>query len=577
MYYKVKGFLIEKIQLYLDNKNSNIKILGNLNNNTTYQHEIELHLELPRDRKHGHFATTIAFSLAKILKNNPKLIADEISSFLLDCAKDFTIFDFVQNINGYINLHISSSFICSEISYALNNTKHNIDKYTAISLPNLNQHRILLEYVSANPTGPLHIGHARGAIFGNVLQKLGKYLGYDIYGEYYVNDAGSQIETCAISVYLEIAKKYDICVDEKYRNSSLYLGEYISDLVEPLVANFGIQFFQNFSDDSMDTLADFVKNLMLDEIKSNLALLDIYFDNFVSEKALYARWDSTLQKLKDNGAIEERNGALWLKSTLHGDEKDRVLVRENGMPTYMAGDVIYHEDKFLRNFDHYMSILGADHHGYVARIKASMEFLGFDSNKMETLFAQMVSLLKNGEPYKMSKRAGNFILLKDMVNDLGADNIKFIFLSKSLGVHLEFDIEDLNRQDSSNPIFYINYANARIHTLIEKSKFSKDDIMQTDIDSSVFNTQEKFYTDMLELALQSLDMFHVLRRSYENRELHKICEYLRSLAKSLHTFYTEYRILDTPHEKLILKIFLLVSKTFSIGFDILGISIKTKM
>ena len=281
MYYKVKGFLIEKIQLYLDNKNSNIKILGNLNNNTTYQHEIELHLELPRDRKHGHFATTIAFSLAKILKNNPKLIADEISSFLLDCAKDFTIFDFVQNINGYINLHISSSFICSEISYALNNTKHNIDKYTAISLPNLNQHRILLEYVSANPTGPLHIGHARGAIFGNVLQKLGKYLGYDIYGEYYVNDAGSQIETCAISVYLEIAKKYDICVDEKYRNSSLYLGEYISDLVEPLVANFGIQFFQNFSDDSMDTLADFVKNLMLDEIKSNLALLDIYFDNFL--------------------------------------------------------------------------------------------------------------------------------------------------------------------------------------------------------------------------------------------------------------------------------------------------------
>lgn len=478
------------------------------------------------------------------------------------------MFSSIEALNGYLNLTLTHSFLTYMLEVALQSPKD-------FAKGECKNTKILLEYVSANPTGPLHIGHARGAIFGSVLQRIGKRLGYDIKGEYYVNDAGSQIDMLALSVYNSAAKILNL----ESLSGEVYKGEYIDSVAQDAIKHFGESFFRTADSQKTDILQKiglYAKDMMLEVIKENLASLSIDFDYFVSEKELYTRFDDTMKTLETHNALLHQDGAIWLQSTLKGDEKDRVLVRDNGMPTYMAGDIIYHKDKFDRDYNHYINIWGADHHGYIARIKASIDFLGFDSKNLEVLLAQMVSLLKDGQPYKMSKRAGNFILIQDVVNDIGADSLKFVFLSKSLDTHLEFDVQDLSKEDSSNPVFYINYANARIHTLLEKSSLSLEDINKTDL-STLLDSNDSLGQDSMQLILQSLGLFYVLNQSYEERALQKLCEYLKNLAKSFHTFYNAHRILQTEHEAGILKIFLLVSLSLTTGFNMLGINIKTKM
>lgn len=410
-------------------------------------------------------------------------------------------FEEINALNGYLNLKLSLDFLQREMQAALRSPNDFAKQ------PQKN-HRILLEYVSANPTGPLHIGHARGALFGSALQRIGMHLGYEIVGEYYVNDAGSQISMLALSVYNALASKLDLPPLE----GEVYMGEYIDELAQLALSHFGRDYFSQGFENLKDSLGLYAKEKMLDEIRANLNAASIDFQSFVSERALYEQglWEDTLEKLKSSGALEDRAGALWLKSSLKGDSKDRVLVRDSGEPTYLAGDLTYHRSKFERGFDSYINLWGADHHGYVQRVKASLEFLGFDSSRLEVLLTQMVSLLRGGQPYKMSKRAGNFILMQEVIEDLGADSLKFIFLSKSLDTHLEFDLEDLNKQDLSNPVFYINYANARIHTLLKKSSLSKESIFCASICAL-----EAF--DTLDCEPQSKDFWSAMRvRLVEN-------------------------------------------------------------
>ena len=608
MYYKVKEFLTEATKAYLssidrtdivvqqgtNNALNQKKISSKHNANISQDSIIEsktetkkdsnssqekinlvIALEHPRDRRHGHFATPLCFTLTKILRTNPKVLAQTLQDFFIqydldsNSTKPFKkMFSSIEALNGYLNLTLTHSFLTYMLEVVLQSPKD-------FAKGECKNTKILLEYVSANPTGPLHIGHARGAIFGSVLQRIGKRLGYDIKGEYYVNDAGSQIDMLALSVYNSAAKILNL----ESLSGEVYKGEYIDSVAQDAIKHFGESFFRTADSQKTDILQKiglYAKDMMLEVIKENLASLSIDFDYFVSEKELYARFDDTMKTLEAHNALLHQDGAIWLQSTLKGDEKDRVLVRDNGMPTYMAGDIIYHKDKFDRDYNHYINIWGADHHGYIARIKASIDFLGFDSNNLEVLLAQMVSLLKDGQPYKMSKRAGNFILIQDVVNDIGADSLKFVFLSKSLDTHLEFDVQDLSKEDSSNPVFYINYANARIHTLLEKSSLSLEDINKTDL-STLLDSNDSLGQDSMQLILQSLGLFYVLNQSYEERALQKLCEYLKNLAKSFHTFYNAHRILQTEHEAGILKIFLLVSLSLTTGFNMLGIEIKTKM
>lgn len=526
----------------------------------------EVVLERPKNKEYGHFATPVAFSLAKIQKQSPQHIATEL------CKKLATYKEFakVSEMKGFINLTLSYEFLLSSMDLALDSAL----KPRAAKQPQT----ILLEYVSANPTGPLHIGHARGAVLGDSLQKLGNYLGHKIVSEYYINDAGAQIKKLGYSVYLagrEIFLHEQVEYDE-----DCYKGEYIVEIAKAAHKALGAQVFDDTT--SLPHLSEFAKDLMLEEIKQNLASAGIVFDSFVSERALFSQWQETLALLQANNGVRKEGDKLWLLSSHKGDEKDRVIVREDGEPTYLAGDIIYHRDKFMRGFEHYINIWGADHHGYIARIQASISYLGYDAKKLEVLLAQMVSLLKNGKPYKMSKRAGNFILMRDVVSDIGADSMRFVFLSKKPDTHLEFDVSNLTTQDSNNPVFYINYANARIHTLLSKSKFaSKQDSVSFSLQDqdlvALQNGGDLGVIKAFELAFEAMLLPRVAQMAWEERSLQKICEYLKSLAGSFHTFYNAHKIIDSPQETLYLKVAKLTSLALSVGLSLLGIEAKTKM
>ena len=524
----------------------------------------EIVLERPKNREFGHFATPVAFTLAKARKQSPETIADDLCKQL----EKHSAFAKVAQVKGYINLTLADSLLEQFASSAL--VKKYIESSTRIS------ETILLEYVSANPTGPLHIGHARGAVLGDSLQRLGSYLGHSISSEYYVNDAGAQIQKLGKSIYLA---GVEILGGQVVYDDDCYKGEYIIEIAQLALEKFGREMFATQNPESkvkaIVELGDFGKDLMLKEIKDNLAACGIYFDKYVSERELFTRWDSTLDKLKAHQGVYESEGKLWLASSAKGDEKDRVIVREDGEPTYLAGDIIYHSDKFARSFARYINIWGADHHGYIARVKASIEYLGYDSSRLQVLLAQMVSLLKDGKPYKMSKRAGNFILMRDVVADIGADALRFVFLSKKPDTHLEFDVATLSKQDASNPVFYINYANARIHTLLKKSPLEPSAILQADLAQKVDSSAA--LVAARGLVFESLLLPRVAQMAWEEKSLQKVCEYAKSLAGEFHAFYNAHKILESTLQAPLLKASMLVSLALTQALDLLGIEAKTQM
>ena len=418
-------------------------------------------LEKPKDSSLGHFATPVAFSLAKELKKSPMILADELVLKL----ENSELFEKIEAVKGFINFTLSKSFIEKLTNEAL-------EKKDDFAKGDKKDEKILLEYVSANPTGPLHIGHARGAVFGDTLYKVGIYLGYDITTEYYINDAGAQMQLLGISVSLAAR---DFIFKEKVKYpESYYRGEYLIEIAEKIIEKYGKDII--YDESRFEEMAIFAKDIVMQIIIKDLGDLGINFQNFVSEKSLYSSWENTKSVLEKNGSLYTKDEKVYLSSTKFGDDSDRVVVRENGIPTYLAGDIIYHKNKFDREFDKYINIWGADHHGYITRVKAAIEFLGNDSSKLEVILSQMVQLLKGGQPYKMSKRAGNVILMSDITAEIGSDALRFIFLTKKSDTHLEFDIDMLKNQDSSNPIFYINYAHARINQVFVKSNLSFEDI-----------------------------------------------------------------------------------------------------
>ena len=418
-------------------------------------------LEKPKDSSLGHFATPVAFSLAKELKKSPMILADELVLKL----ENSELFEKIEAVKGFINFTLSKSFIEKLTNEAL-------AKKDDFAKGEAKTEKILLEYVSANPTGPLHIGHARGAVFGDTLYKVGKYLGYDITTEYYINDAGAQMQLLGVSVSLAAR---DFIFKEKVKYpESYYRGEYLVEIAEQIIEKYGKDII--YDESRFEEMAIFAKDIVMQIIIKDLSDLGINFQNFVSEKSLYSSWENTKSVLEKNGSLYTKDEKVYLNSTKFGDDSDRVVVRENGIPTYLAGDIIYHKNKFDREFDKYINIWGADHHGYITRVKAAIEFLGNDSSKLEVILSQMVQLLKGGQPYKMSKRAGNVILMSDITAEIGSDALRFIFLTKKSDTHLEFDIDMLKNQDSSNPIFYINYAHARINQVFVKSNLSFEDI-----------------------------------------------------------------------------------------------------
>ncbi|MFZ9658959.1 MAG: arginine--tRNA ligase [Arcobacteraceae bacterium] len=511
-------------------------------------------LEKPKDITLGHFATPAAFSIAKEAKKNPMIIAEELASKF----QNIDIFEEVTAVKGFLNFKLSNNYLLESINKSLS-----LD--IEFAKGEKKNQKILLEFVSANPTGPLHIGHARGAVFGDALLKVGRYLGYDITAEYYINDAGSQMEMLATS--LNLAAREHILKEVVEYPEQFYRGDYLFDIAEKCVELHGKDVFNDQT--KQNELALFAKDEVIKLIISDLAALGVVFDTFVSEKALYKDWDATKKTLEENSSLYNKDDKTYLKSTAYGDDSDRVVVRDNGIPTYLAGDIIYHKNKFDRNFDKYINIWGADHHGYITRVKAAVSFLGFDSSKLEILLSQMVALLKGGEPYKMSKRAGNVILMSEITDEIGADALRFIFLTKKSDTHLEFDIDVLKNQDSSNPVFYINYAHARIHQLFKKANLTMGEVCSEQIDA--------INQDAKDLVFQALLLPDILEEAFDRRDMQKITDYLHLLSSLVHKFYNEHRIVGDDNEKQYLKALSFVALSIKVGLKVLGISAKEVM
>lgn len=511
-------------------------------------------LEKPKNISYGHYSTPIAFSLAKEFKKSPFIIAQELSKKF----SNHKLFKKVEAVQGFLNFTLTNNFLEDLANKALEQG----DLYTK---ENLKNKKILLEFVSANPTGPLHIGHARGAILGDTLANLGNHLGYSITKEYYINDAGSQMDLLGISVCLaglEFLYKEKITYPQVY-----YRGEYLVDIAKETVKKFGKNIL--YDESKYKDIALFAKDLVLDIIIRDLKDLKIEFNNFVSEQSLYFSWNEIKEMLEKNDYLFEKDNKIYLKSIEYGDDSNRVVVRDNGIPTYLAGDIIYHKNKYDRKFDKYINIWGADHHGYIKRVKASINFLGNDDSSLEIILSQMVSLLKGGQAYKMSKRTGNTILMSDITKDIGSDALRFIFLTKKADTHLEFDVDRLKNHDSSNPVFYINYAYARINQVFKKANLNFDDVKDENFDN--------LNQDALNLVYESLRLSTVLNDAFDKKDTQKITDYLYFLASLIHQFYNEYKLIGSKEQNKYLKVLSMCALSLKIALDLLGIKAKEVM
>ena len=368
-------------------------------------------LEKPKDRSFGHFATPIAFSLAKELRKSPMAIAEEIATSF----SDHDMFGAVESVKGYINFRLSESFLDEYASWALSHGEEfgSGDK----------QGSILLEFVSANPTGPLHIGHARGAVYGDTMLRLGRHLGYDITAEYYVNDAGNQIDLLGVSLQLE--GRSSLLGEEVEWPEKYYRGEYLSDLAKEAVELFGQEALRDES--AQKELALWAKDKILALIVEDLAAINVHFDTFVGEASLYNEWDRVMAKMGEGVYLNE--GKTFIRSSEFGDDHDRVVVREDGRPTYLAGDIIYHNQKFERGFEDYINIWGADHHGYITRVKAALQALGMDPDRLEILLVQFAVLYRGSTKVQMSTRSGNYVTLRDLCDEVGKDAARFFYVT----------------------------------------------------------------------------------------------------------------------------------------------------
>ena len=511
-------------------------------------------LEKPKDKSLAHYATPLAFSLAKELKKSPVAIANELACKF----ENSKIFE-VSAVNGYLNFKLKGEFLDEISKDALKNG----DKFASGKARQ--DGSTFIEYISANPTGPLHIGHVRGAVYGDTLARIGTHLGYKIFTEYYINDAGNQIDLLGTSISLaarDVLFHENVEYPQKY-----YRGEYIVDIANEALKKFGKEIF--YDEARNLELAEFGKDIVLDIIKKDLAGVGISIQGWASEKALYKELEPTIEKLKRSNQMYEKEGATYIASTTLGDDNDRVVVRNDGRPTYLAGDIIYHNDKFERNYDHYINIWGADHHGYIARLKAAIHFLGYDENRLEIILMQMVSLLKDGKPYKMSKRAGNAVLMSDIVEESGSDALRFIFISKANTSSLEFDIDELKKEDSSNPIFYINYAHARVNQIFAKAGKSVSDVLDASLENLDDNAKN--------LLFEALILPEILEDAFASRQLQKVSDYLESLAASFHKFYNENRVIGSANEESLLKLFAVVALSLRTALSLIGITAKDRM
>ena len=480
-------------------------------------------IEVPKDKTKGDYSTSIAITLTKKLKQKPMDIAKKILENIE--LEDLATAEAV--LPGFINFKLNKEYLLSKINTIITEGKNYGRNNTG------NNTKINIEFVSANPTGSLHIGHARGATYGDNLARILKFSGYDVTKEYYVNDAGNQMNNLGISIkerYKELCNlPYQIPEDGYHGKEIITIAKGIYEIYGKTKLEEDIEFFKQKG-----------LEVLLKQIKEVLDNYRVNFDVFTSEQSLYdsSQVDNVLSMLQKSGKCYIEDGALWLKTTDYNDEKDRVLIKNDGTYTYFLPDIAYHFNKINRGFDKLIDVLGSDHHGYINRLKASIEILGKDSNILDIKILQMVRLIKDGEEVKISKRTGKSITLTDLIDEIGVNAARYFFSSKSLDTQMDFNLSLASSQDNSNPVYYIEYANARISSILShyKETYNIDKFITLD-------------TPLTYTILNKLYEFEDVVIQASNKKLpHLIANYTYELASLFHTYYAQEKIIDEEYE-----------------------------
>lgn len=524
----------------------------------------EVLLEVPPQKEFGDFATNFAMQSARSLKCNPRMIAQAVIDNL-DCT-------YIARTEiagpGFINFYLKQDWIYDMLAQIIAAGEN----YG--NLQNECSEKIQLEYVSANPTGPLHVGHGRGAAVGSALANLMKAAGYDVTREYYINDAGNQINNLAASVnarYLELLGQKVEFPENGYH------GHDIIETAERIIRIYGDKFLQLTEPERLEQFRTIALKEKLAALKEDLAAFNCEFDEWFSEQTLHDAdaIANACELLRERGYLYEKDGALWLKATEHGDDKDRVVIRDNGVPTYFAADIAYHRNKFERGFDRVINLWGADHHGYIARMKAAVGALGYKPEQLEVLILQMVNLFRNGELVKMSKRTGQSVTLNELIEEVGTDAARFFFTMRSIDSQLDFDMTLATEKTNENPVYYIQYAHARICSIMRQlAEAEIKEIPVSELKLSALQAPEE-----LALIKKVGEYPEMLQRSARDRAVHNVAHYVHELAGLFHSFYNQCRILGVEKDQQQARIALVktVGHVIRHALGILGVSAPERM
>ena len=555
-------------------------------------------VERTRDRNHGEFASNIALTLAKAARCKPRDLAEKIVAALPTSDK-------IAKVEiagpGFINFYMTPTAFQSVITDILTaGSRYGLSTVGA-------NRSIHMEFVSANPTGPLHVGHGRGAAYGAAVADLLEAVGYTVHREYYVNDAGRQMDILGTSVWL---RYLELCGESLLFPANAYKGEYVRDIAKKLHQRHGESLRHSSAvvmqdlpldapaggdkEEYIDALIARAKQLLgavayrqvfdlglndiLDDIRNDLREFGVNYETWYSERSLYESGavDRVVNRLKVSGHMYEQDGALWFRSTDYGDEKDRVVVRDNGQKTYFAADIAYHMDKLERGFERVIDIWGADHHGYVPRIKAALTAMGYDAARLDVLLVQFAILYSGGEKMQMSTRAGEFVTLRELRHEVGNDAARFFYVLRKCEQHLDFDLDLAKSQSSDNPIYYIQYAHARICSVIRQLQEKTLHWDELQGRSSLDRLQES-HEQALMLALSRYP--EVLENAALNHEPHQLAHFLRDLANDFHTYYNAHMFIvdDAALRNARLNLIIATRHVLHNGLTLLGVSAPETM
>jgi arginyl-tRNA synthetase len=493
-------------------------------------------LDRPKRKEHGDWATNIALAIAGRLEMDPREVARAISGSIEAAPRVISRVEVAGP--GFINFHLAPAFVRGVLLEVA-------EKGARFGASSIGAGRkVQVEFVSANPVGPLHVGHGRWAAFGDALASVMSHAGYRIEREYYVNDYGTQMQSFGRSIsarYLELLGK-----SGEFPEGG-YAGHYVVEIAERIVSEHGDEFAGLDDRERSDLFIEMEYPRMLASIQRTLEGMGVAFEVWFSERDLYksGEVEETLAELEESGKAYREKGALWLRTTDYGDEKDRVLVRSNSEPTYFASDIAYHRDKMRRGFDTIIDIWGADHHGYVARMKASMDAMGYGAGHLEVILGQLVKLFRGGEPVTMSKRTGEIVTLDELLGEVGADAARYFFLQRSNDSPLDFDVELAKRESPENPVFYVQYAHARICSILRYAEEAGADLSDpTPQDLELLETEAE-----MDLLRKLAELEEMVEFCAERRAPHRLTGYAEDLASLFHAFYRDCRVV-TDDERL---------------------------